>query len=90
MLLKDSETLASTLWIARRCLEVTESFKKSDVLDEIKLEHMLEELNNYQIDQQAVTAYSSRGTNHESQTAVRIAKLNLCQLDAPIKFGLKM
>ena len=51
MLLKDSETLASTLWIGRRCLEVTESLKKSDVLDEIKLEHMLEELNNYQIDQ---------------------------------------
>ena len=30
ILLKDSETLATRLWIARRCLEVqvTESFKK--------------------------------------------------------------
>ena len=51
---------------------------------------MLEESNNYQIDQYAVSAYSSRGTDHERWAAMRIGKLNLCQLDAPIKFGLKM
>ena len=51
---------------------------------------MLKELNSYQIDQYAVSAYSSSGTNHEHWAAMRIAKLNLCQLDAPIKFGLKM
>ena len=80
------------MWIAKRCLEVevTESFKKSDVLDEKKLEHVLEELNNYQIDQYVVSAYSSRGTDHERWAAMRIAKQNLCQFDAPIKFGLKM
>ena len=63
ILLKNSLTLAATLWVARRCLEVqvTESFKKSDVVDENKIEDVLEELNNYQIDQYAVSAYSSRG-----------------------------
>ena len=92
ILLKDSETLAARMWIAKKCLEVqvTESFRKSDGLDENKLEHVLEELNNYQIDQYAVSAYSSRGTDHERWAAMRIAKLNLCQLDAPIKFDLKM
>ena len=92
ILLKDSETSAARPWIAKRCLEVqvTESFKKSDALDENKSEHVLEELNNYQIDQYAVSVYSSRGTNLERWAAMRIVKLNLCQLDAPIKFGLKM
>ena len=71
-------------------MQVTESFKKSDVLDESKLEHVLEELNYYQINQYAVSAYSSRDTNHEHWAAMPIAKLNLRQLDAPIKFGLKM
>ena len=65
-------------------------FKKSDALDENKSEHVLEELNNYQIDQYAVSAYSFRGTNLERWAAMRIVKLNLCQLDTPIKFGLKM
>ena len=45
ILLKDSETFAAKLWIARRCLkvQVTESLKKTDVLDKNKLEHVLEE-----------------------------------------------
>ena len=92
ILLKDSEALPASLWIERRCLEVevAESFKTTDVLDENKLEHLLKELNSYQIDQYAVSAYSSSGTNHEHWAAMRIAKLNLCQLDAPVKFGLKM
>ena len=34
--------------------------------------------------------YSSRGADQEHWVAMSIAKLNLCQLDAPIKFGLKM
>ena len=67
ILLKDSETLAARLWIGRRCLEVevAESFKKTDVLDENKLEHLLKELNSYQIDQYAVSAHSFSGTDHE-------------------------
>ena len=50
---------------------------------------MIKELNDYQIDQYAVSAYSSSGTDHERWTAKRIAKLNLCQPDVPIKFDLK-
>ena len=45
VLLKDSESLAARLWITRMCLEVqiTKAFKKPNVLDENKLEHVLEE-----------------------------------------------
>ena len=50
---------------------------------------MLEELNNHQIDQYSVSAYSSRSTDHERWVAIRIAKLNLCQLNAPKTSGLK-
>ena len=48
ILLKDSETLAARMWIAKKCLElqVTESFKKSDGLDGNKLEHVLESSGN--------------------------------------------
>ena len=85
---KDWETLAARLWIAKRCLEVqvTESLKKSDVLDEKKLEYV----SNYQIDQYAVSAYSSRGIDHECWAAMGIAELNFCQSGAPMKIGLKM
>ena len=47
----------------------------------------LKESNNYQINQHAVSAYSSRGTDHESWAAMRIAK---CRLDTPMKISLKM
>ena len=88
-MLKDSKTLAARLWIARRCLEVEvgESFKKTNVLDENKLGHVLKELNSYQIDQYVVSAYSSSGTDHEHWAAMRIAKLNLCQLKIWSKNG---
>ena len=50
----------------------------------------LKDSNNYQINQHSVSAYSSRGIDHESWAAIRIAKLNLCRLDTPMKISLKM
>ena len=37
-----------------------------------------------------MSVYSSSGTDHKRWAAMRIPKLTLCQLDAPIKFGSKM
>ena len=37
-----------------------------------------------------LSAYSSRGTDHERWTVIRIAKLNLCQFGTPIIIDLEM
>ena len=49
---------------------------------------MLKVLNDYEINEFAISAYCSKGTDYERWIAMQIPKSNLCQLDGPVKFSL--